>query len=61
MKIKYTTISITPPPRDAEILVIKPGVFGDTSAIKNFESNLYSEEDMVSLLDYDGFTKWAEL
>lgn len=61
MKIKYETVTINPPPLDVDILVVKEGVFGSTSAIVNYSKKLYSVQDIVERLTYQKFTKWAEL
>jgi hypothetical protein len=66
MSITWLTVEVNPPKLDTEIIVkstIKEnfGYKGIYSELKFFDSEIYSEEEMIDSLSYEKFNLWSDV
>jgi len=64
MKIKYTSVSVNPPPLDAKIIIKKDRdahTFDDGAKIVILANNVASLEWHCQKLTCEGYTLWAEV
>ncbi len=66
MSIKWLTVEVNPPKLDTEIIVkstIKPnfGYKGIYCELKFYDSETYTEQEMIDDLAYEKFNLWSDV